>query len=124
MQDEHSKALLAEIGVENVEVAGDTRFDRVLAIADKAERVDVVELFKGDRRLFVAGSTWGPDEDILLPLINENPDIKFVVAPHEMEQSRMAKIEQCATGGAVRFRQVPGYTYVPSERWGALTLWS
>lgn len=106
VQDEHSKALLAEIGVENVEVAGDTRFDRVLAIADKAERVDVVEQFKGDKRLFVAGSTWGPDEDILLPLINENPDMKFVVAPHEMDESRIERLMREVKGGAVRYTQL------------------
>ena len=64
VQDEGSKALLAEIGVENVVVAGDTRFDRVSAIAEQAEKVEIIEQFNGDKRLFVAGSTWGPDEDI------------------------------------------------------------
>ena len=107
VQDEHSKELLAEIGVENVVVAGDTRFDRVLTIADKAEKVEIVEQFKGDKRLFVAGSTWGPDEDILLPLINENPDIKFVVAPHEMDENRIARLVQGVEGGAVRYTQLP-----------------
>ena len=107
VQDEGSKALLAEIGVENVVVAGDTRFDRVLTIAEQAERVEVVEEFKGNTRLFVAGSTWGPDEDILLPLINENPDIKFVVAPHEMEESRIERILREVEGGAVRYTQLP-----------------
>ena len=107
VQDEGSKALLAEIGVENVVVAGDTRFDRVSAIAEQAEKVEVVEQFKGDGRLFVAGSTWGPDEDILLPLINENPDIKFVIAPHEMEENRIERILREAKGGAVRYTQLP-----------------
>ncbi len=92
VQDEASKELLAEIGVENVVVAGDTRFDRVLTIAEKAERVEVVEQFKGDKRLFVAGSTWAPDEEILLPLIKANPDVKFVVAPHEMDEHRIEHI--------------------------------
>ena len=107
VQDEGSKALLAEIGVENVEVAGDTRFDRVITIAEEAQRVEVVEQFKGNGRLFVAGSTWGPDEDILLPLINENPDIKFVVAPHEMNESRIERILREVKGGAVRYTQLP-----------------
>lgn len=107
VQDEHSKALLAEIGIKNVVVAGDTRFDRVITIADEAERVDVVEEFKGDKRLFVAGSTWGPDEDILLPLINENPDIKFVIAPHEMDENRIARLVREVKGGAVRYTQLP-----------------
>ncbi len=107
VQNEGSKALLAEIGVENVVVAGDTRFDRVIAIADEAERVEVVEEFKGDKRLFVAGSTWGPDEEMLLPLINENPDIKFVIAPHEMEESRIERLLREVKGGAARYTQLP-----------------
>ena len=107
VQDEGSKALLAEIGVEKVVVAGDTRFDRVSAIAEKAEKVEIIEQFKGDKRLFVAGSTWGPDEDILLPLINENPDIKFVIAPHEMDESRIERLLREVKGGAVRYTQLP-----------------
>ena len=107
VQDEGSKALLAEIGVENVVVAGDTRFDRVSAIAEQAEKVEIIEQFKGDKRLFVAGSTWGPDEEILLPLINENPDIKFVIAPHEMDESRIDRILREVKGGAVRYTQLP-----------------
>jgi 3-deoxy-D-manno-octulosonic-acid transferase len=107
VQNEGSKALLAEIGIENVVVAGDTRFDRVVAIADEAERVEVVEEFKGDKRLFVAGSTWGPDEEMLLSLINENPDIKFVIAPHEMEESRIERLLREVKGGAVRYTQLP-----------------
>ncbi len=107
VQNEGSKALLAEIGVENVVVAGDTRFDRVVAIADDAKRVEIIEQFKGDKRLFVAGSTWGPDEEILLPLINENPDIKFVIAPHEMEESRIEHLLREVKGGAVRYTQLP-----------------
>ena len=115
VQDEKSKQLLAEIGVDNVVVAGDTRFDRVSAIAECAERVDVVERFKGERRLFVAGSTWGPDEDILLPLINENPDIKFVVAPHEMDEARIERLLREAKGGAVRYTQLSEETFVDKQ---------
>lgn len=107
VQDEASRQLLAEIGVTNVVVAGDTRFDRVATIAESAERVAVVEEFKGDRRLFVAGSTWGADEDILLPLINANPDIKFVVVPHEMDEARIERIVREVKGGAVRYTQLP-----------------
>ena len=107
VQDENSKLLLAELGVDSI-VAGDTRFDRVMAIADAAEKVEVVEQFKSEKRLFVAGSTWGPDEDILLPLINANPDVKFVIAPHEMEESRIERILREVKGGAVRYTQFDG----------------
>ncbi|MBQ3208571.1 MAG: 3-deoxy-D-manno-octulosonic acid transferase [Alistipes sp.] len=108
VQDENSKALLAELGHDNVIVAGDTRFDRVAQIAAAAKKIELIEQFKGDSRLFVAGSSWGPDEDLIVRLANENPTIKFIVAPHEMEQTRMAKIEQTATGGAVRYTKIEG----------------
>lgn len=103
VQDENSKSLLSEIGRNNVVVAGDTRFDRVAQIAAQAKKIDIIEQFKGESRLFVAGSTWGEDEEHLVRLANDNPDIKFVIAPHEMEQGRMAKIESTAKYGAVRY---------------------
>ena len=103
VQNEESKELLHEIGFDNVVVAGDTRFDRVAEIAYNVKKVPIVERFKGDSPLFVAGSTWGPDEEILQTLINDNPQIKFVVAPHEMENSRIERIIAQTKGGAVRY---------------------
>lgn len=103
VQNEESKKLLHEIGFDNVVVAGDTRFDRVAEIARNVKKVPIVERFKGDSPLFVAGSTWGPDEEILQTLINDNPQIKFVVAPHEMENSRIERIIAQTKGGAVRY---------------------
>lgn len=108
VQDESSKELLLQLGVERVVVAGDTRFDRVCAVAERAEKVELVERFKGEKRLFVAGSTWGADEDILLPLINKNTDIKFVVAPHEMDEERIEKLMRGVKGGAVRYTKFSG----------------
>lgn len=105
VQNEESQALLHRIGFDNVIIAGDTRFDRVATIAQAAKKIDIVERFKADSRLFVAGSTWGPDEDILQELINSNPDIKFVIAPHEMNEGRISKIIESTTGGAVRYTQ-------------------
>lgn len=105
VQNEESQALLHRIGFDNVIIAGDTRFDRVAAIAKAAKKIDIVERFKADSRLFVAGSTWGPDEDILQELINSNPDIKFVIAPHEMNEGRIGKIIEATKGGAIRYTQ-------------------
>lgn len=105
VQNEESKRLLAELRFDNAVVAGDTRFDRVAAIARAAKRIELVERFKGEKRLLVAGSTWGPDEEALLELINENPEIKFVVAPHEMEQHRIEQLIAATRGGAIRYTQ-------------------
>lgn len=103
VQNEESKTLLHSIGFDNVVVAGDTRFDRVAELAQAVKPIELVERFKQENRLFVAGSTWGPDEDILQELINDNPDIKFVVAPHEMEEGRIQKIISATKAGAVRY---------------------
>ena len=108
VQDDSSKRLLSNIGVTNVDIAGDTRFDRVATIAESGDRVEIIEQFKGDRRLFVAGSTWGADESVLLPLINANPDIKFVIAPHEIEESRIERLTRGIDGGVARYTQLSG----------------
>ena len=101
-------------------VAGDTRFDRVAAIAEGVKRIDIVERFKADKPLFVAGSTWRPDEDILLPLINDNPEIKFVIVPHEMDECRISRIIAETQGGAVRYTHCNDAT--PVERYQVLVL--
>lgn len=103
VQNEESKGLLAELGFDNVVVAGDTRFDRVAEIAAAAKQIDIIARFRGENRLFVAGSTWGPDEELLIRLINENPDVKFVVAPHEMDETRILRLLSETKGGALRY---------------------
>lgn len=108
VQNDESKQLLSRLGFDNVVVAGDTRFDRVAQIARAARRIDVVERFKGEAPLFVAGSTWGPDEELLVQLCNENPGIKFVIAPHEMDEGRIARLQEAIRGGALRYTQCTG----------------
>ena len=103
VQNEESKRLLAGLGFDNTVVAGDTRFDRVAEIARSAPRIDLIERFRGSGRLFVAGSTWGPDEELLIRLMNDNPEVKFVVAPHEMDETRIARLMAETRGGAVRY---------------------
>lgn len=103
VQNEESKRLLAELGFDNAVAAGDTRFDRVAEIARAARKIDLVERFRGDRRLFVAGSTWGPDEELLIRLMNDNPEVKFIVAPHEMDETRIARLLAETRGGALRY---------------------
>ncbi len=110
VQNEESKKLLATLGFDNVLVAGDTRFDRVAEITRTAKRIDVVDRFKGDNRLFVAGSTWGPDEELLIRLINDNPEVKFIIAPHEMDEGRIAHIIDEVKGGTLRYTQCTSRT--------------
>ena len=116
VQNEESKKLLATLGFDNVLVAGDTRFDRVAAIARAAKRIDLIDRFKGSERLFVAGSTWGPDEELLIRLMNDNPQIKFVIAPHEMDESRIERLIAETRGGALRYTQCTPHTPFGSKQ--------
>ena len=105
VQNEESKRLLAEIGFDNVIVAGDTRFDRAAALPAQAMRFPLIEQFKGKDRLFIVGSSWRPDEDLLVPFVNAHPDVKFVIAPHEMEEPRIHRLISECTGGVVRYSE-------------------
>jgi 3-deoxy-D-manno-octulosonic-acid transferase len=92
VQDEKSVELLASIGLTNATKAGDTRFDRVAGIARSGKDIPLVEKFKGNQHLVVAGSTWKPDEELLVEYIHANPDIKFVIAPHETKRANVDRL--------------------------------
>lgn len=93
VQNEASKQLLGTIGFgpEQVTVSGDTRFDRVAALAAGAPELPLVAAFAAEAAapVMVCGSTWPPDEEILLELMKAHPEMKFVVAPHEIESVRI-----------------------------------
>lgn len=103
VQNTKSKELLQSIGLTNVLVTGDTRFDRVDRIAAESKEIPLIRDFAGDKRVLVAGSTWPKDEDIILPLTRTFPDVKFVVVPHEVEESHVESIIQKSPVQAVRF---------------------
>lgn len=105
VQNEESRILLAGIGLENVTVAGDTRFDRVAHIRDSARRIDVLERFvgkKSDRKdkspVFIAGSSWPADEAVYAPWLNEHKEVKAIIAPHEFDKARLNKLKQLFGG--------------------------
>ncbi len=82
--------LLAEIGVENVTIAGDTRFDRVTTIRDKGRNIPQIETFKAadpGAPLMVVGSSWERDEDVYIPWLHRHPDCRAVIAPHEFDKT-------------------------------------
>lgn len=94
VQDEGSRELLAEIGIKNVTVAGDTRFDRVTDIMESCVEIPQAAALTRDASLtIVAGSTWPPDESNLLPCFNAHPGMKLIIAPHEVNEERIAAIE-------------------------------
>ncbi|NDV60352.1 3-deoxy-D-manno-octulosonic acid transferase [Bacteroides sp. 519] len=92
VQNEASKRFLSRINVNKVTVVGDTRFDRVLQIREEAKPLPLVEKFKGDSFTFIAGSSWGPDEEIFIEYFNNHPEMKLVIAPHVIDQTHLVEI--------------------------------
>ena len=103
VQNEESKQLLAEIGVKNTTVVGDTRFDRVLDICAAAKQLPLVQKFKGDVLTFVAGSSWGPDEDIFIKYFNAHPEMKLIIAPHVVNDGHLKEIESKLQRSCIRY---------------------
>ena len=106
VQNEESKELLKGIGVENVVVAGDTRFDRVVDVVAMAKRLEIVESFVGIRNeelgmrngVLVVGSSWGPDEELLAGYINSRAGrVKMIIAPHEVREERIKELTERLT---------------------------
>ena len=98
VQNTISKELLAKIGITNVTIVGDTRFDRVLQIKEAARQLPVVEAFKQDYKVFVAGSSWPPDEEIFIRYFNEHKDWKLIIAPHVIGEHHLEQIEKLLAG--------------------------
>ncbi|WP_174236913.1 3-deoxy-D-manno-octulosonic acid transferase [Mucilaginibacter sp. L196] len=92
VQDTTSKELLQTLGVSNVEVSGDTRFDRVWANAQHPTELPVINQFKNDHKLFIAGSTWPDDEALVATLVKDYADWKFIFAPHEIGEDKIEKL--------------------------------
>jgi 3-deoxy-D-manno-octulosonic-acid transferase len=112
VQNEVSKELLAKIGITCVSVVGDTRFDRVIQIRDAAKQLPIVENFiegtqesEKSPKVFVAGSSWPPDEEIFIKYFNQHKDWKLIIAPHVIGEDHLQQIEKLLEG-----RKVVRYT--------------
>lgn len=93
VQDDTSQQLLAGIGIDNVTVAGDTRFDRVTDILAAGKKLPIIEKFTSSSNLtLIIGSSWQPDEDIVIPYFNAHPELKLIIAPHEFNDDRLEAI--------------------------------
>ncbi|WP_167610485.1 3-deoxy-D-manno-octulosonic acid transferase [Maribellus sediminis] len=106
IQNEKSAELLQSIGIKNFTIAGDTRFDRVAAIAGSAKKFENVEKFTAGSLTVIAGSTWKPDEELLAAFINNSKNIKFIIAPHEVNQANINRIHQLLKKPAISFSKV------------------
>lgn len=95
VQNEMSLELLQQAGVSNAAISGDTRFDRVAAIAEQPVGFPQLQIFARDSQILVAGSTWPADEALLLPLINDpGGKLKFIIAPHEIQPHHIQNLKR------------------------------
>ena len=106
VQDQRSFDLLSAIGITNVIIAGDTRFDRVVQIVAAAGIILKLDQFRGNEKLFLAGSSWSQDEEIIAEYINKFPlKMKWVFAPHEIDKSNIERLEKLLKVKYVRFSE-------------------
>lgn len=111
VQNETSRELLNGLGIDCVTVTGDTRFDRVLRIKEQSKILPVVESFRrGCPHVFVAGSSWPPDEDIFIRYFLQHPEWKVIIAPHKIDEDHLQQIEQKLSG-----RRVVRYTHTDEK---------
>ena len=110
VQDEPTSKLLYRIGFQNVTVCGDTRFDRVAAIAKQVKAFPEMEDFIDGRRCIIAGSSWQPDEKLIAGYIAQLPeDYCMIIAPHDISESHIRQIQ-------VQFPEAQLYTKLESNK--------
>lgn len=88
-QNQQSIKLLKSIGFEKAEIAGDTRFDRVMATASSPKEFPEIKKWIGEKPTVVVGSAWEEDMQILIPLINSRPEYRWIIAPHDLNPQPM-----------------------------------
>lgn len=126
LQDTDSENLLKKIGIGNVRVTGDTRFDRVADVMKTTFEMPEVEKFlAGSELKLIIGSSWETDEDIYISYINSHPRIKAVIAPHEMDGDRLQMLAGRFTRGAamlseLRTERIPDVQVIIVDSFGKL----
>ena len=101
VQDQQSLNLLKKIRLENAAITGDTRFDRVLKIKEDPTRFPEIEAFCQNKKVFIIGSLRPEDDDVVFNLVKTHPELKFLIAPHEITEKHIQKIEQ-SVGSSIR----------------------
>jgi 3-deoxy-D-manno-octulosonic-acid transferase len=104
VQNEKSKKLVQQLGFQNVSISGDTRFDRVVSIVERDNRLDFIEEFKNNSLTIVVGSSWPKDEELLVHFINQSPEnIKFIIAPHNIKPEQIVELQKSITKKSILY---------------------
>jgi 3-deoxy-D-manno-octulosonic-acid transferase len=117
VQDEESARLLSTLHItDNVTIVGDTRFDRVLDIQTKSRELPLVETFGKDAKsIFVAGSSWPQDEELIIPYFNNHPQMKLILAPHVIDEAHLKHIESKLKRPFVRYTEANEATVAQAD---------
>lgn len=108
VQYESSKKLLQKIGFQNITVSGDTRYDRVSKILERDNSLPFIEDFINGKTTFVFGSSWPKDEMLFIDFVNENKDVKFIIAPHDISKGHVSEIVATVKNKYVLFSEMEG----------------
>jgi len=106
VQNSSSKELLLQLGKTNVTVSGDTRFDRVAAILNQNNELDFIEEFKNNTLAVVVGSSWPKDETLLVNYINSSNNVKFIIAPHNINKDQIANLKNQISKKTILFSSI------------------
>ncbi len=105
VQNESSKQLLHSIGFNNVKISGDTRFDRVVSILELDNSLSFIENFKNDKTTIVIGSSWSKDENLIVNYINQSKNIKFIIAPHNINSEQILELKNSISKSVILFSE-------------------
>ncbi len=109
VQNEESKNLLEKSGINTVSISGDTRLDRVCNIASNAKPIPIIQKFCENHTTVIFGSSWKADEELFFDFINKQSEgIKFIIAPHEIDESNIERILSNIKIPAQRYSQIKG----------------
>ena len=106
VQNSSSKELLIQLGKTNVTVSGDTRFDRVTTILNQNNQLDFVAEFKNKTLTLVVGSSWPKDESLLVNYINSSNNVKFIIAPHNINEDQIANLQNHISKKTILFSSI------------------
>ena len=109
VQNVESKTLLNSLGITQVVVSGDTRFDRVAEHAKNKKELKEIEVFCGSSKVLVAGSTWPADVELLKSMIESYTDWKFIIAPHEIIEANLQRLEEQLLGKTIRYSDLTAH---------------
>ena len=116
VQDENSKELLESIGIFNTSVTGDTRFDRVSEILSQDNSLGFMDSFKQNKPLFVAGSSWPEDEELIVDFINNSGEnLKYVIAPHNIKKEHINTLKKSISKNTLLYTEIANQNMIDFE---------